>query len=223
MPIPAGYTSGQIVQAVPSLSAYAVTSATRPATPFDGQIISETDTDQLQIYKGSTWGSPTGLVTIVPSTTFTAVSSFSLPASTFTTTYTHYIVNISSLPTASGEVRCRMRISGTDNTASSYTYLNGGVDYTGTFRSIVGDAQTQWRMPDAQTGGWRTDVSMVVMNPRQSAWTNINFQQMNFSGNLTAFASSMTFRDTTAFDSLSIIAQSGTFTGTYSVYAYTAS
>ena len=192
----------------------------------EGQFAYLEDTNTTQYYDGAAWqsvGSTPGLVTIVAPTAFSAVTSFSLPASTFTTTYTHYIVNVSSIPTASGEVRARMRIGGADNTASSYTYINGGADYLGAFRYIVGDALNTWRMPDAATGGWRTDVSMVVMNPRQSVWTSINFQQMGFSGNLCSFASSMTFRDNTAFDSMTITAQNGTFTGSYAVYAYNVS
>lgn len=31
------------------------TSSSRPAVPFDGQVISETDTDSLQVYNGTAW------------------------------------------------------------------------------------------------------------------------------------------------------------------------
>jgi hypothetical protein len=93
MGIPSGYTSGQVVQAVPSLSAYAVTSSTRPASPFDGQIISETDTDTLQVYKGSAWGNPSGLVLVKSQTIGSAVSTVTV-SDAFNANYDAYKITI---------------------------------------------------------------------------------------------------------------------------------
>jgi len=199
-----------------------VTSSTRPSSPFVGQLIYETDTNRLAAYNGSAWVTQNALVTIVPPTTFTAVSSFSLPASTFTTTYTHYIVNVSNLPSATGQISMRMRISGADDTAANYDYYNIGSDYTGTARTIAAASATAWRLPDIQTP-FRTDFSMQVINPRQATFTAGHLQMVGFSGNVTGFATALTYRATTAFDSLSLIAQNGTFTGSYAVYAYTVS
>ena len=192
-------------------------------TLAEGQFAYLEDTNTTQYYDGSTWvavGSTPGLVTIVAPTAFSAVTSFSLPASTFTTTYTHYIVNVSNLPSATGQITMRMRIGGADDTAANYDFYNVGANNSGTFNSICTASATAWRLPDIQTP-FRTDFSMQVINPRQATFTAGNLQMAGFGGGqVSGFATQLTYRATTAFDSLSLIAQSGTFTGSYAVYAY---
>ena len=41
------------------------TSTNRPANPFDGQVISETDTDSLKVYNGSSWLSVGKIIQVV--------------------------------------------------------------------------------------------------------------------------------------------------------------
>ena len=65
------------------------TSTSRPTVPFDGQVISETDTDSLQVYKGSAWAPVSGLTLITAQTIGTAVSSVTV-SSAFSSTYTNY-------------------------------------------------------------------------------------------------------------------------------------
>ena len=69
------------------------TSSSRPTVPFDGQVISETDTDTLQVYKGSAWGQVSGLVLIKTQVIGSAVSSVAV-TSVFSTTYDTYKVVI---------------------------------------------------------------------------------------------------------------------------------
>lgn len=64
------------------------TSSTRPASPFEGQVIYETDTDLVQVYNGSGWYS---LGRVVPSTSGTVLQVVSThKTDTFTTTSTTY-------------------------------------------------------------------------------------------------------------------------------------
>jgi hypothetical protein len=51
-------------------------STARPVAPFDGQVISETDTDSLQVYKGSAWGQVSALTLVKAQTIGSAVSTF---------------------------------------------------------------------------------------------------------------------------------------------------
>jgi hypothetical protein len=191
----------------------------------EGQFAYLEDSNTVQYYDSAAWqsvGSTPGLVTIVAPTAFSAVTSFSLPVDTFTTTYTHYIVNVSNLPSATGQITMRMRIGGADDTAANYDFYNVGANNSGTFVSICTASATAWRLPDIQTP-FRTDFSMQVINPRQATFTAGNLQMVGFSGNVSGFATQLTYRATTAFDSLSLIAQNGTFTGSYAVYAYNVS
>jgi hypothetical protein len=214
MPIPSGYTSGQVVQAVPSLSAYAVTSSTRPASPFDGQIISETDTDSLQIYKGSAWGSASGLVYITGAS-FTTVTSVSLPASTFTTTYRNYKIMFEVTATsASGSTSIRMRAAGSDNTTSNYRQMEVGITQANSATNNARDNVTNWE-------GFSGPISMDVFSPQATLVTHViggytNSNPFSIIGrNLNGI-----FVATTSFDSMSFICSSGNFTGYYRVYGW---
>lgn len=57
------------------------TSATRPGSPFEGQLIYETDTDTASFYTGSAW-QRFGSVRRVSGTTYTMTASFALVTST---------------------------------------------------------------------------------------------------------------------------------------------
>ena len=65
------------------------TSSSRPTVPFDGQVISETDTDSLKVYKGTAWAPVSGLTLISATTVGTTVSSVTV-TSVFSTTYDSY-------------------------------------------------------------------------------------------------------------------------------------
>jgi len=77
------------------------TSSTRPASPYDGQVIYETDTDRTLVFNGTGWvflstsrANPGGLDLIKTQTIGTAVSSITV-TNAFSTTYDNYkiIVN----------------------------------------------------------------------------------------------------------------------------------
>ena len=70
------------------------TSSSRPTVPFDGQVISETDTDSLQVYKGSAWAPVSGLTLIKAQTIGTAVSTVAV-TSVFSATYDAYKIVVS--------------------------------------------------------------------------------------------------------------------------------
>jgi hypothetical protein len=67
------------------------TSTTRPAAPFEGQTIYETDTDQMKSYNGSSW------VTMGPSSSVYGnvlqTVMYKAPITTATTTSTSYVQN----------------------------------------------------------------------------------------------------------------------------------
>lgn len=81
------------------------TSTNRPATPFDGQVISETDTDRLVVYNGSAWGSYGGLQLVKTQTIGSGVSSVEV-ADAFSATYQNYLIKV------------------TGTVASTATYIN---------------------------------------------------------------------------------------------------
>lgn len=189
MPIPAGYTSGQIVQAVP------------------------TGINSAFVY--------------LTGASFSAVTSFSLPANTFSTTYRNYkmiiqLTNCTSDATFTG----RLRASGTDNSASSYFTLFQGIDNTGTQRGNTGSGQTSFNMgqTDGTTANVRNTYSLDIISPQVTENTYLLGQMtwVDTGASFTAgFAGGAVFTGTTQFDSFSFISSvASSITGVYRVYGY---
>jgi hypothetical protein len=78
------------------------TSSSRPAVPFDGQVISETDTDSLKVYNGTAWVGVSKVAQLLSSfksdtfsmsgTTFTDVTGLTVSITPSSTTSKIYIV-----------------------------------------------------------------------------------------------------------------------------------
>ena len=105
------------------------TSSNRPATPFEGQMIYETDTDLTYIYGGSAWqqvsgGTAVGNSGLVYIATATATSGTTLNiTSCFSSTYNDYRVIISNyLPTSGAAVTVQL---GTGTALASGYYWAG--------------------------------------------------------------------------------------------------
>ena len=215
MPIPSGYTSGQIVQAVPSLSAYAVTSSTRPATPFDGQIISETDTDTLQVYKGSAWGNPSGLVLVKSQTIGTTVSSITV-SDAFNANYDNYKILIVG-GTSSAECTLNMALG-----ASATGYHAGG-----RFTSWQGTGGSDFNQDNGtsfqRVGYARPDITMNfdVIGPFLTQITRAN--SLNAFSSTANLGSAVYFHNVSAsYTAFTLTTSTGTLTGgTIRVYGYT--
>jgi hypothetical protein len=76
------------------------TSSTRPASPFDGQVIYETDTDRTLVYNGTGWvflstsrANPVGIDLIKTQTIGSAVSSVTV-TNAFNSTYDNYKITV---------------------------------------------------------------------------------------------------------------------------------
>jgi hypothetical protein len=217
MPIPSGYTSGQVVQAVPSLSAYAVTSSTRPSSPFDGQIISETDTDTLQVYKGSAWGNPSGLTLIKTQTIGTTVSSITV-SDVFSSTYDNYKVLINGGIGSTGQIGIRMTLgsnaSGVQGAAVSVNYGDSGVAGAASNNT----AYFEWA-GYASTGG--IHMSADITAPNLAKYTFAAFAGSRLNSNNYVMSSFYEIVNNTQFTAFTLTLNQGTLTGgTIRVYGY---
>jgi hypothetical protein len=185
--VPNGYTSAQVVQAVPT-------------------------------------GINSGFVQI-RATAFSAVSSVSLEASTFTSTYYHYkMIFVVTAQSAAGALTYtgRFRAAGADNTTSNYQTMSVGIDRTGTINNGTGQDQSSLALGGSVGSSFPQFVLDVdFINPQQSAASQIVGE--NMSGNASQFFGRNVvgqFNLTTAFDSFSVIPSSGNITGRYFVYGY---
>ena len=115
------------------------TSSTRPASPYDGQVIYETDTDKVAVYDSSSWVYKTGtshvapaLVLISTTTIGTTVTSVAL-TNVFSATYDNYRIVLSGGTASTTSDGSFILGATTANYYSAFQY-NGFVSpFSGTF------------------------------------------------------------------------------------------
>lgn len=113
------------------------TSSTRPAVPFDGQVISETDTDTLQVYKGSAWAPVSGLQLI--SRTTSGPSATIAYDNVFSSTYSSYMVVLESVSGSStAYVYLKFRYAGPTTQSATYYYAGNGLNTSGAAANLYG-------------------------------------------------------------------------------------
>jgi hypothetical protein len=208
------------------------TSSNRPANPYDGMMIYETDTDKVAVYDSSAWVYKTGTaapvspgLVLVASGTFSAATSVSLPTGTFTSTYRNYKVIFDVTATTSrSALTLRFRTAGTDNTAAG-RYMQASVGYD----SESGSANLA--QPSANSFTVATNyatepivINLDVFNPQQTlrTWGTGFYTSDSSSGAaVQTRATSFKHSDTTSFDSMSLISSvASSMTGIYRVYGY---
>jgi len=165
----------------------------------------------------STVYSKLGLVHI-NTTSFSAVSSFSLAQDTFTSTYDNYKLIISGTASASDELYVRMRLAGTDNTASSYEHQWIEAQST----TLLGNRSTTTAGRIGVFGSSeRQAINIEIYAPKLAVYTCLRGSSVNTdAANTFLRENNVRHKVATAYDSLSIIHGSGTMTGSYSIYGY---
>ena len=164
-----------------------------------------------------------GLV-FISGTTFSAASTVSLPASTFSATYANYriVLDISAASVDSAALRWRMRAAGTDSTAGSYLFsvsgskadgltfvgANGQTDTSGIFIYVASVQQTSCVFDILGPQATQNTKLLSIASGRSS------------DGTAAAFSGAGNFNATTSFDAMTFFPNSGTITGSYKVYGY---
>lgn len=199
------------------------TSTTRPTTPFEGQVIYETDTNQTLVYDGAAWvmvhdlDTPPGMVLVKTQTIGTTVSSVTV-SSAFSADYDVYKIVISG-GAASTTTRLDLTLGST--TSGYYT--------AGTFRQFAGTSTTllyvddenvaYWYAGETNTNSHSFDVTLI--NPYLSKVTS--FEGYLFPARTDGYLGSVGgfLNNTTSYTAFTITPASGTLTGgTIRVYGY---
>lgn len=195
----------------------------------EGQFAYLEDSNTTQYYDGAAWQS-VGLtpgMRYITGASFTAQSTISMPASTFTTTYKTYQV-ILQITAASTDidVLCRVNVAGSPNTTSgAYVWGKGGVFYNSAAND-QGSTTTQTsalinEVRNSSYMAYGTNI-LTVFDPANSAtMTTANGTWVGAIDNngigATGFCGfSMTA--TAANDGLTFVTSTGTITGFYRVY-----
>lgn len=190
-------------------------------SPQEGMITYLKDTNATEYYSGSAYvalGGSSGALTLLSTTSFSAVSSISLPTDSFTATYDDYLVMLNITTSSTGQyIQARLRSAGTDNTASTYA--------SGYFAVVMGSSTT------VNDFGGATQTSFTKFGYAENALPSYSLAYIRspkaarrtaYTGSLVGYANEQlllggTFSNTTSFDSMTFIV-SGTITGAVSVY-----
>ncbi len=167
---------------------------------------------------------PKGLV-LINTTSFSGVSSISLPAATFSATYLNYRIFLQMDTTAaSSELDVRMRASGADNSSSNYAWARyGAVGSTGGFTGSSSQTtlDNKWRT-SAVSGTFPAFQVLDIFSPFSTDF-NAGFSANGIyvdaiASNWTPITATGILSVNTSYDSMTFYGP--TMTGVYSVYGY---
>lgn len=194
------------------------TSSTRPASPADGLVISETDTDSLQIYKGSAWGPASGVVlleTLSPS----AAATTQFTTGSFSSTYKFYTVKY----VLNTSFSFQLRSAGSTITAANYVRAIGQNSTGNVFSGGYAPGETSVRIMTSNGTPAAYEGSFDCFDPSVSKVQS--FAPMNslnqFSGSTQGINFGLfLYNSAQVYDSLLFTATTGTLTGTIKLYGW---
>ena len=166
---------------------------------------------------GLKWAAPaSGALTLITTQAFTTSAALNIN-DIFSTTYDHYKLIFTMSNSASTAITARLRVSGADNTNSTYNTQRLTVSAT-TVSAAVATSATSFEVTD-YTASETFIVDAMFYNPFASKNTNVIFQS-TVEVPPSYWVRSGLFDATTSFTGLSILPISGTITGTVSVWGY---
>jgi hypothetical protein len=178
-----------------------------------GQVLKKTSGTDLDVE----WGTASSGLTLINTTSFSAVASQSIN-DVFSATYDNYKIIFSDLVStaASSTITMRLRVSGADNSDNAYRFgrlvIGAGVSQTLANENNAGT--TAWTIFFAST----TKIGAVIdlWQPFASVPTiGVDFSSGGFFD-----IRGLNFSNTTSFTGFSFISNTGDLTGKVSVYGY---
>lgn len=195
-------------------------------TLAEGQFAFLEDTNTTQFYDGAAWqsvGTTPGL-TLVTTSTFTASASHSVN-NCFSATYANYLVQFSKVTANNSTPRAitfRLRVGGVDNsTASSYQTQRVGAHTTSTAYAEL--LQQNEMFIEQLSDATQMNATINLTNPFTADKTGLDVKANGYRTTLnfiTVYGLGE-HSQTVSYDGFTILAASGTISGTIRVYGYT--
>ena len=202
------------------------TSSTRPASPYDGQVIYETDTDKIAVYDSSAWVYKTGTTApIVPGLVCvkaeTSLSSTSVIAdNVFTSDYSNYLIMLRYTTVGNNSIESRLRVGGVSASGSDYnSQLTSSVATTPSSNRVNTTSQ---QIATASNGDFKSSSVIHLFSPAIAEPTNFqianNPSLLGYTG-VRNYIWMANHTVATAYDGIEIFC-AGNMTGTYAIYGY---
>jgi hypothetical protein len=213
-------TNGYLMQGI-WVFANAAARTAAVTSPQEGNMSYLKDTNSTEYYSGSAWvavsGGSAGLV-LINTTSFSASSAVNID-SVFSSTYTNYRI-VSRLTTSVNDTYgIRLRASGSTDSSALY-YLNGTLGVLNSISAGSTESQTRWRVGGGSiTAG---ALSVDVYSPNTGVYVQINSVSSGVCAGTAAThyeVGGFLDKNFTA-DGFALVPNSGTLSGTVSVYGY---
>jgi hypothetical protein len=208
-----------------------------PASPSEGMMVFQKDTNELKIYDGASWVSmldtdtPPAIQLVNPTSvtngtntngniTFSAVTSVSVNGC-FSSAFDHYKIMFDGTATATNgtQLYMRMRTSGTDYSGGTYYFGGNYGGVSGTIGAWNGAAVTQWHIN--HLWGDRCKASIELFKPFTTIPHVIQWQAFGDNNSFqVGNAVSGSELGGTARDGFTFFSGAGTFAGSIRVYGY---
>jgi len=192
------------------------TSGTRPASPFNGQVLYETDTAKIVSWNGSAWvyTAASGLVLIKAQTIGSAVNSVPV-TDVFSSTYENYLVTLNG---GVGSVPSTLKMT-LGATTAGYYYGVPLSTYAGVVTNAANSNVAFWNVGEGTTSALY--ISVNIQSPQLAKVSMFGGQYA--SARTDAYGGSVGgyLNNATQYTAFTITPASGTLTGgTIRVYGY---
>ena len=161
---------------------------------------------------------------VVHSSSFTSQTSFSLPTSTFSSSFRNYKIIYNVTVSADADFTLRLRKSGTDSTAATYNTMLTGITSTAVTSNSTGDSQTSWAFGEQDAGlqGYTATFDLYQPNLNTRTWAVGGLVMVNKAATATIGRSGSWWQNTAdTFDSCTLISSvASSMTGVVRVYGY---
>ena len=197
--------------------------AARPASPFEGQVIYETDTDRVLVWNASAWVAPNSTTAnppgleLVKTTTFTSVSTLPMD-NVFSSSYSNYRV-LATLPVAgaNGYLRFVLLNNGSDVNGTNYYTAGYSVAYNAGLSAVQQSGATFYSaIPGNLYNG--ASLSMDIFYSNNGEITSYN-SHCHTRGNAVSYSSAGGYHAAAAQTGFRFYSDV-TVSGTVSVYGY---
>ena len=192
----------------------------------EGMLTYLTDVDKLQVYTGAAFAdvypaasSNQGL-TLINTTSFSAVASISLPNNTFTSSFNAYYFVFNCTGSTAVNISARLRAAGVDNSSAVYNRANWeSIPIT----SSRDNNQTSLLVGETYDSDMKRRImGLHLFDPQVSGryTSGITHSIADLTGDVYPIQRFHGVEVTTSYDSITFLTNTGTITGSISCYGY---